>query len=73
MIISLILKPDVAVEKLYNKLIHQFLDQLESLSIGYTFDSEQLCEMMTLIQAIDFIEYGEPTVEELSKLIQYYG
>lgn len=31
-----------------------------------------LCKMMSLLNAIDYIQYGNPTSTEIVKIIQYY-
>lgn len=42
------------------------------MNIGYSFDPHTLAMMNDLINAIDYIECGNPKDEEIIKIIQYY-
>mgnify|MGYP000139103026 FL=1 len=42
------------------------------MNIGYSFDPHALSMMIDLINAIDYIECGNPTDDEIIKIIQYY-
>lgn len=43
------------------------------MNIGYDYNLTKLCEMMDLVQAIDYIQNGNPTKKEIIKIINYYG
>lgn len=62
----------VVVEILYNKLYQLFVGELVNLNIGYDFNKHNLFTMNELINAIDYIENGNPTNSEIIKIIQYY-
>lgn len=62
----------VAVEILYNILYRLFSKELVNLNIGYNFNSNTLCTMNEIVNAIDYIKHGCPHSEEVIKLIQYY-
>jgi hypothetical protein len=55
------------VEILYNTLYRLFSNELLNLNIGYEFNTKTLFTMNELVNAIDYIENGNP-----SKIIQYY-
>ena len=61
-----------AVEILYNILYRLFSQELLKVNIGYEMNYQSLCKMTKLIHAIDYIENGNPTNEEIIKIIQYY-
>lgn len=60
------------VEILYNVLYRLFSRELMNINIGYEFNSKSLYSINELINAIDYIEKGHPTNEEVIKIIQYY-
>ncbi len=62
----------VVVEVLYNVLYRLFSNELLRMNIGYSFDPHALSMMIDLINAIDYIECGNPTDDEIIKIIQYY-
>lgn len=62
----------VVVEVLYNVLYRLFTNELLKMNIGYSFDPHTLAMMNDLINAIDYIECGNPKDEEIIKIIQYY-
>lgn len=43
------------------------------MNIGYDYNSGKLQEMVDLVQAIDYIQNGNPTRKEIIKIINYYG
>lgn len=69
MLINLI----AVVEKLYIKLYQLFSEELMNMNIGYEFNSKKLQEIVDLVQAIDYIQNGNPTKKEIIKIISYYG
>ena len=60
------------MEILYNILYRLFSQELLKVNIGYEMNYQSLCKMIKLIHAIDYIENGNPTNEEIIKIIQYY-
>ena len=60
------------MEILYNTLYRLFSNELLNLNIGYEFNTKTLFTMNELINAIDYIEHGNPTNNEIIKIIQYY-
>lgn len=62
----------VAVELLYNKLYKMFVKELMQLNIGCSFNKHMLWNMNELVYAIDYIENGHLTSDEIIKIIQYY-
>lgn len=69
----MILKWTAVVEKLYIKLYKLFSSELLNMNIGYDYNSGKLQEMVDLVQAIDYIQNGNPTRKEIIKIINYYG
>lgn len=63
----------VTVEVLYNKLYNIYVKELLNVNIGYSFNKSSLCVMNEIINAIYYIKQGNPTNDEIIKLIQYYG
>lgn len=49
-----------------------FIQELLNLNIGHLPSSKALLSMNDLINAIDFIKYGDPTNNEIIKIFQYY-
>lgn len=60
------------MEILYNTLYRLFSNELLNLNIGYEFNTKTLFTMNELVNAIDYIENGNPSSEEIIKVIQYY-
>jgi hypothetical protein len=60
------------VEILYNTLYRLFSNELLNLNIGYEFNTKTLFTMNELVNAIDYIENGNPSSDEIIKVIQYY-
>ena len=60
------------MEILYNELYKIFVQELININIGHLPDKKALFTMNELINAIDYIEHGNPTNNEISKIIQYY-
>lgn len=61
------------MEKLYIKLYKLFSSELLNMNIGYDYNLNKLQEMVDLVQAIDYIQNGNPTRKEIIKIINYYG
>lgn len=60
------------MEILYNTLYRLFSNELLNLNIGYKFNARTLSAMNELVNAIDYIENGNPSSDEIIKIIQYY-
>jgi hypothetical protein len=60
------------VEILYNTLYKLFSNELLNLNIGYEFNARTLSAMNELVNAIDYIENGNPSSDEIIKIMQYY-
>lgn len=60
------------MEILYNTLYRLFSNELLNLNIGYEFNARTLSAMNELVNAIDYIENGNPSSDEIAKIIQYY-
>ncbi len=60
------------MEILYNTLYRLFSNELLNLNIGYEFNTKTLFTMNELVNAIDYIENGNPSSDEIIKVIQYY-
>lgn len=60
------------MEILYNTLYRLFSNELLNLNIGYEFNTKTLFTMNELVNAIDYIENGNPSSDETIKVIQYY-
>lgn len=61
------------MEKLYIKLYELFSSELLNMNIGYDYNLDKLQSMVDLVQAIDYIQNGNPTKKEIIKIINYYG
>ena len=48
------------------------VQELININIGHLPDKKALFTMNELINAIDYIEHGNPTNNEIIKIIQYY-
>lgn len=53
-------------------LYSSYKEELNNLSLGYTYDSKNLNKMLELIQTIFFLELGEPSGEDVLKLLKHY-
>lgn len=62
----------MVVEILYNELYKIFVQELININIGHLPDKKALFTMNELINAIDYIEHGNSTNNEIIKIIQYY-
>lgn len=60
------------MEILYNTLYRLFSNELLNLNIGYEFNDRTLSAMNELVNAIDYIENGNPSSDEIIKIMQYY-
>lgn len=60
------------MEILYNTLYRLFSNELLNLNIGYEFNTKTLFTMNELVNAIDYIENGNPSSDEIIKVIHYY-
>lgn len=60
------------MEILYNTLYRLFSNELLNLNIGYEFNTKTLFTMNELVNVIDYIENGNPSNDEIIKIIQYY-
>ena len=60
------------MEILYNTLHRLFSNELLNLNIGYEFNARTLSAMNELVNAIDYIENGNPSSDEIIKIMQYY-
>ena len=57
---------------LYYVLYIIFVQELININIGNLPVNKSLFTMNELINAIDYIEHGNPTNNEIIKIIQYY-
>lgn len=60
------------MEILYKHLYNIFKEELLRLNIGYTFDESTLLYMNALVNAINYIEEGNPSAEDALAIIQKY-
>jgi hypothetical protein len=60
------------VDILYRKLYEVFKKELIKLNIGYEFDRSTLSYMNDLVNAIDFLNNGNPTNTEAITIIRRY-
>ena len=60
------------MKELYLKLYKIYISELHKLNIGYTFEKDKTIQMFDILNAIDYIENGDPTVTEIYKIIAYY-
>lgn len=58
---------------IFDTLYDLYLNELHNLNMGYVFNYKNLNYMWELIQVLDFLTNGDPTSEELSFLLEYYG
>lgn len=60
------------MEIIYKQLYLAFRDELLRLNIGYSFDKKALCYMNDLINALDYLEFGNPTNRDAITIIKKY-
>lgn len=60
------------MDELYAILYKTYIRELHRLNIGYTLNKQNIQYMFDLINTIDYIENGDPTVTEIYKIIAYY-
>lgn len=60
------------VEILYKQLYLAFRDELLRLNIGYAFDKNALYYMNDLINAIDYLTYGNPNSRDAVTILKKY-
>lgn len=60
------------MEILYKHLYNIFKEELLRLNIGYTFDESTLLYMNALVNAINYLEEGDPSAEDALTIIQKY-
>ena len=61
------------MDRLYKILMHVYLKELKHLNLGYPPDEKRINYMIDLINVIDFIKHGNPTANEIYKILEYYG
>lgn len=57
---------------LYRHLYEVFKEELIRLNIGYMFDKSTLLYMNELINAIDYLKEGNPSIDEALTIIRRY-
>ena len=60
------------MEIIYKQLYIAFRDELLRLNIGYEFDKKALCYMNDLINALDYLKFGNPTNRDAITIIKKY-
>jgi len=60
------------MKNLYTILYKVYVKELHKLNIGYTLDENLLQYMFDLVNAIDYIENGQPLLTAINKIIAYY-
>lgn len=60
------------MESLYTILYNTYVECLHKLNIGYEIDKNILQRMYDLINAIDYIENGSPSITDIYKIIAQY-
>jgi len=61
------------VDKLYRILLRLYYKELKNLNLGYPNDEKAIEQMMDLIHVIEFTESGNPSANEIFKILEYYG
>lgn len=61
------------MNNIFDTLYDLYSKELHNLNMGYMFDYKNLNYMWELLQVLDFLTNGDPTNEELSFLLEYYG
>lgn len=60
------------MDLLNNRLYQLFVLELMNLNIGYEMSKSRVSNMVDIIQAIDYIQNGDPSKKEIQKLINIY-
>jgi hypothetical protein len=60
------------VDELNFKLYKLFSLELVDLNIGYSFNSSRISKMMDLVNAIDYIKNGDPSRNDIIKILKRY-
>lgn len=60
------------MKNIIDLLYNSYKEELNNLNLGYNFNAKNIDKMFELIQTIYFLELGEPTDEELLKLLKHY-
>lgn len=60
------------MEILYKHLYNIFKEELLKVNIGYEFNQATLLYMNTLVNAINYLEEGDPSAEDALAIIQKY-
>lgn len=60
------------MEILYKHLYNIFKEELLRANIGYTFNEATLLYMNDLVNAINYLEEGDPSAEDALTIIQKY-
>lgn len=60
------------MKELYAILYKTYIKELHKLNIGYTIDKSMIRYMFDLINIVDYIDNGNPTLTEINKIIAYY-
>lgn len=60
------------MESLYTILYNTYVEYLHKLNIGYEMEKIPLQHMFDLINAIDYIENGNPSITDIYKIIAQY-
>lgn len=60
------------MDLLNNRLYQLFVLELMNLNIGYEMSKSRISNMVDIIQAIDYIQNGDPSKKEIQKLINIY-
>lgn len=60
------------MKELYTLLYKTYIRELHKLNIGYSLDEFVIRYMFDLINTIDYIENGNPSVNEIYKITSHY-
>ena len=60
------------MEIIYKQLYIAFRDELLRLNMGYEFDKKVLCYINDLINALDYLKFGNPTNRDAITIIKKY-
>lgn len=60
------------MDLLNNRLYQLFVLELMNLNIGYEMSKSRISNMVDIVQAIDYIQNGDPSKKEIQKLINIY-
>lgn len=61
------------MDLLNSKLYQLFVQELMNLNIGYELNKLRISRMIDIIQAIDYIQYGDPSKREIKQIINIIG